>query len=219
MGRHANPSPRHFWASFAAAFLRAAGGLALVAAAFALVSSIDRPVGDDDGGPAMLGVPDGDTVVFDPAEDMGAAGAPGRALTFAPPADSPPAMVPADRRDQPAAADAPASLDGPPADDPGGDVVAAAPPPGDTTVQVLGPAGITALDEVAVALTDLGYAVVATNPASAAVQTTTVLYSAGHEEAARALAAREPRIGVVAPNTAFSEDVDLHVVVADDWRP
>lgn len=211
MGRHAHPSSRHFWASFALASLRAAGGLVLVAAAFALVASIDRDPADGDG-PAMLGAPGDDVIAFDPA-DAGSSGTPAtdastREFSFAPPVEP----APADRSDEPGEQQAAGH-------EVATDVADAAPDPAGTSVQVLGPGTTAQLQRVAAALAELGYVVVATNPAQADGPATTVLYSAGHEAAARALQAREPRIAVVAPNTGFSEDVDLHVIVGADWGP
>lgn len=93
-----------------------------------------------------------------------------------------------------------------------------APPPSETSVQVLDATGAGgAIDEAVDALTELGYDVVATNPASGSFANTTTFFTAGHEAEARALVQRDPRFGVVQPNTSLSESVDVHVVLGDDW--
>lgn len=210
MGRHADPDPRHFWRSLAAAFVRATLALGLVVGLFAAVSTIgDDPPGD---GPVMLGGPDPldggtpplapegpeDAAPEDTEGDAGAGGTEGTQRREGP----------EDTEDDAAAVDA---TEGP--------VVAAAAPE-QTRVQVLDGVNDPALlAEFVAALEALGYQVVATNPASTAYAATTVFYSEGQEPAAQALQIRDPRMALLAPSPGLSDTVDLHVVVGADWAP
>ncbi|MGI8873177.1 MAG: LytR C-terminal domain-containing protein [Egibacteraceae bacterium] len=199
MARHADPDPRHFWRSLAAAFARATLALGLVVGLFAALSTIgDDPPGD---GPAMLGGPE--------AIDDGA-------LPLVPeghedtdgPKDSDDDADTEDAEDDAAAVDA------------GEGPVAAAAAPEETRVQVLDGVNDPArLAELVAALEALGYQVVTTNPASTAYAVTTVLYSEGQESAAQALQIRDPRMAVLRPSPGLSDTVDLHVVLGADWTP
>lgn len=202
MGRHADPDPRHFWRSLAAAFVRATLALGLVVGLFAALSTIgDDPPGD---GPVMLGgpdaiddgplplVPEGPEDTEDPEDTEGTQGTEGTEGTEGTGDDA-------------------AAGEGP---------VAAAAAPEETRVQVLDGVNDPArLAELVAALEALGYQVVATNPASTAYAVTTVLYSEGREPAAQALQIRDPRMAVLRPSPGLSDTVDLHVVLGADWVP
>lgn len=197
MARHADPDPRHFWSSLAVASLRATLALALVVGLFAALAMIGPRVPED--GPVMLGEPetaDGGPAVTREGSDESSddAGPPDGVAQGS--------VTPVPREDLDTA------------------IPATAPAPSETTVQVLDGVGASpALALLVSALEDLGYRVVATNPASVDYAVTTVLYSSGREEAARALQARDPRIVERRPNPGLSEQVDLHVVLGADWRP
>lgn len=97
---------------------------------------------------------------------------------------------------------------------PGGD----APPPSETTVQVLDGAGDGARARAVVdVLEEMGYRVVATNPAIPYTETT-ILYTEGHLASAEALRERDPRFSQIKPNENLSAAVDIHVVVGTDWE-
>lgn len=226
MGRHADPDPQHFYRSLGVAVLRATGALALVAALFAALSVIGPDLPED--GPVILGGP-GDAGENEAPRPTPADSEP------APTADPQPDESPAQREQPPAQDEEPPDPDGGPDPEAGADpdtdaeadpdtdaeaLLAAAPPPQETTVQVLDGVGDSPnLGQLVAALEDLGYVVVATNPASVDYAVTTVLYSANREAAARALQARDPRIAEIRPNPGLSEDVDLHVVLGADWQP
>ncbi len=78
--------------------------------------------------------------------------------------------------------------------------------------------GSAATEDVDQVLRELGYDVVAVNAARQGRTVTTVLYTEGNEAEAEALRAREQRVAEVGRNETLSEGVDLHVVVAPDWR-
>lgn len=202
MGRHADPDARHFWRSLGSACLRATAALALVAGLFAAVASLGRVPED---GPVVLGGPD-------PETDTGS-GLPGPSpeATVEPAQDavelSGAPEPPQDPVEPPADADTPEAL------------IAAAPPPEETTVQVLDGVGASPrLPALVASLEELGYDVVATNPASTAYPVTTVFFTDGSEPAARALQARDSRIVERRPSPGLSTEVDLHVVLGADWQ-
>jgi hypothetical protein len=86
------------------------------------------------------------------------------------------------------------------------------------TVQVLYAPGLDDLaGEVAAILRDLGYSVAAVNATDRTTDTTTILATAGREEAAEELRDADPRFGVIAENDGFSESVDLHILVGADF--
>jgi predicted methyltransferase len=96
-------------------------------------------------------------------------------------------------------------------------IIAAAPDPEETSVQVLDGAGDTAAVEAAIdSLNEHGYDIVATNPSRQDYDVTTVLYTEGHEAEAEALRARDGRFGEIELNDRLSESVDLHVIVGTD---
>ncbi len=96
-------------------------------------------------------------------------------------------------------------------------LIAAAPDPQETSVQVLDAAGDTAaVDAVIERLTEFGYNVVATNPSRQDYDATTVLYTDGHEDEAVALRARDRRFAEIEINDRLSPSVDLHVIVGSD---
>lgn len=97
-------------------------------------------------------------------------------------------------------------------------LIAAARPPGDTTLQVLDAGGGAArVDRAVAAVEQLGYDVVAINPSSRNVPLTTVYFTDGAEAEARALRARDPRFRVIEPNQGLSEGVDVHILVGADF--
>jgi hypothetical protein len=98
------------------------------------------------------------------------------------------------------------------------ELIAAAPDPSDTTVQVLDAGGgPTRTLGVTDALEDLGYEVVNVTSSRTNVGTTTVWYTEGNEEAGLALRARDERFAEVEENERLSSGVDLHVLVGSDW--
>ena len=148
--------------------------------------------------------------------------------------DPPPEVASADDEEEPAE---PEPVDDEPADiEPDGEaeeeeaedeltqeeadaLIAAARDPEETSVQVLDAGGgSTATGDVADALAELGYDVVAVNSSRTDYSVTTVLYTAGNEAEADALNARDQRFAATAENERLSEDVDLHVVVGPDWQ-
>ena len=98
------------------------------------------------------------------------------------------------------------------------ELIDAARPPEETTVQVLDAGGgSTATNEAADALRELGYDVVAINTSRLDYPTTTVLFTDGNEAEADALRARDERFAETGLNERLSEGVDVHVVVGPDW--
>lgn len=99
------------------------------------------------------------------------------------------------------------------------DLIAAARPPEETSVQLLDAGGGSdAVNEAAEVLRELGYDVVAINPSRTEYDTTTVLFTEGNQAEAQALPARDERFAAVAPNERLSDGVDVHVVVGSDWE-
>lgn len=93
-------------------------------------------------------------------------------------------------------------------------LIAAARPPGETTVQLLDAGGgPAALDRAEAAILALGYDVINITSSSRDVSATTVYFVNANEPEARALRARDPRFQIVEPNQGLSEGVDLHVLV------
>lgn len=205
MGRHADPDPRHFWLSFGTAAVRALLALALVVGLFAVLANVGGPPED---GPAMVGLPDtaADTLASPhpvPAgqgpDRLGAVGAEPIEELGEPPSPEPEPDPPGTQTDA---------------------LLAEGPPPEETTVQVLDGVGASPHLPLLVSLVEeLGYRVVAVNPARVDYATTTVLYSPGREHAARALQARHPRVGEIRESPGLSETVDLHIVLGADWQP
>lgn len=197
MGRHADPDARHFWRSLGTAGLRATAALALVVGLFAALSSVGRVPED---GPVILGGPE-------PGSE-----------------DAPASPEPSPEAQSPDSAPGP-TPDGTqtPADEEAGSpeaLMAAAPPPAETTVQVLDGVGQSPrLPSLVAALEDLGYEVVVTNPAATNYAVTTVLFTEGKEDAARALQARDSRFAERRASPGLSTQVDLHVVLGADWEP
>ena len=64
---------------------------------------------------------------------------------------------------------------------------------------------------------ELGYDVIYVTSARVDVARTTVWFSQGNEDEARALRAREARVAVVEANQGLNEATDLHVLVGPDW--
>ena len=97
-------------------------------------------------------------------------------------------------------------------------LIAAAKPPGETTVQVLDAGGGGArVDQAEAVLEQLGYNVVARSPSSRDVVETTGYYTADNIAEAEGRRAREPRFRVVEANRGLSEGVDIHVLVGTEF--
>ncbi len=98
------------------------------------------------------------------------------------------------------------------------ELIAAAPDPELTSVQVLDSGGGSArAQDAAEALRGLGYNVVNITSSRVSVTRTTVWFTEGNEEAGLALRARDERVIEIEPNEALSSGVDLHVLVGTDW--
>ena len=99
------------------------------------------------------------------------------------------------------------------------ELIDAARPPEETTVQVLDAGGgSTATNDAADALRELGYDVVAINTSRLDYPTTTVLFTEGNEAEAEAVRARDERFAETGLNERLSEGVDVHIVVGPDWE-
>jgi hypothetical protein len=99
------------------------------------------------------------------------------------------------------------------------ELMAAARPPGETSVQVLDAGGgRAAMEAAAGALREAGYNVVNTTSSRSKVEQTTVWFSEGEEPQAKALRAREQRVVLVGRNERLHEGVNLHLLVGPDWR-
>ena len=98
-------------------------------------------------------------------------------------------------------------------------LIDAARPPEETTVQVLDAGGGSdATNAAADALREFGYDVVAINSSRTDYPVTTVLFTDGNEAEAQALPARDERFADVGVNDRLSDDVNIHVLVGDDWN-
>ena len=99
------------------------------------------------------------------------------------------------------------------------ELIAAAREPSATTVQVLeAGSGMSVAEAAAAFLRDeLDYQVINVTSARIDVEVTTVLYTDGHEDEARALRARDARVAEVDLNDLFNEGTDLHLLVGPDW--
>jgi hypothetical protein len=184
MGRHADP----FDDSFRRSLWRAVGGGLLAMVVTFGITAVLTVVGRDDAeqaGPAMLS----------PTPD------PEEATAAAPPTQEP---EPA-RSDEPAPQPEPTDPTEPPDD------------PSAVTVQVLDTVGDgTGPDalEAAEVLRRLGYDVVAVFATRRTTDVTLVLATPGHRDEAEALRETDERFAEVGRNDGFSEEVDLHVLVA-----
>lgn len=96
---------------------------------------------------------------------------------------------------------------------------AAAADPRETDVQVLdGGVGTERYADAVGVLEDLGYLIIASGPATRDYAETTVFVTEGYDDEAAGLAVADDRFtNVVANDVGLSEDVELHVVVGDDW--
>lgn len=177
----------------------------MVIGLFTVLSNLGRVAED---GPVMLGDPDDEELSRPASSQPSPEPEPTPLPSVSPdPAPDQPPPEPADPQPE-------ADPESPEA------IIAAAPPPQETTVQVLdGVGGSPRLPLLVAALEELGYEVVASNPARTDYAVTTVLFTEGNEHMARALQARDPRIVERRPNTAMSAAVDLHVVLGADWEP
>ncbi len=86
------------------------------------------------------------------------------------------------------------------------------------TVQVLDAVGSgTQAQQAADVLAELGYEVVVVNPTPRRVDTTTVMFTPGHRDDAKALRAADERFAKLVQNKDFNPSVDLHVLVGPDF--
>ncbi|MBA2318819.1 MAG: LytR C-terminal domain-containing protein [Euzebyales bacterium] len=209
MARHAHPDRRAYYSSLAAAVGK---GLAAVLVVVAVTVAAILLVDPRDEGPLVV-MPTGAAPT-----DVAAAATP---------------TGPAEASPQPTATDGETT---PPLFDP---TTGATPSPGITadggtedpdaaspgeidptavTVQVLdGGAGDERTEAAVAALQELGYEIVAVNPARCCYEETTVLFSDGNEDLAVDLTQRDERFVTTGPNPNLTEDVDIHVVVGQDW--
>jgi hypothetical protein len=188
MGRHDDPDPASFYTSLGRAVLRGLLALLLSFGLYALLANIR----DGREAPPPVAVQSTEATT-EPSVQM--------------PVGTPSPAEQATLRSTPNAVPS-----GIPSDD------VAAPRSADTTVQVLdGGAGRERTAEVVAALRTLGYQVVAVNRAVRTYQVTTVFYSQGQEESARALRARDSRFVAIDENPNLSQGVALHVIVGTDW--
>lgn len=98
------------------------------------------------------------------------------------------------------------------------ELIAAAMPPTETSVQVLDAGGGDAsVDAVVTRLEEIGYDIVAIQSSGRDVTATTVYYTQGNTAEAEALRARDPRFQDVEANRGLSEGVDIHVLVGPDF--
>ena len=105
-----------------------------------------------------------------------------------------------------------------PSGPPPAELIAAAPPTDQTTVQVLDAGGGgERTDAAAATLRALGYDVINVTSSREDVPRTTVVFTDGHESEALAVRARDPRFADVRVNDRLSEGVDVHVLVGTDW--
>jgi LytR cell envelope-related transcriptional attenuator len=101
----------------------------------------------------------------------------------------------------------------------GAGLIAAAPAPESTTLQVLNAGGGRERLQAAVsALRALGYRVISTATSQQDVTRTTIWFTSGNEATAQALQARDPRFAEIEPNPGLSARVDLHVLIGPDWE-
>lgn len=99
------------------------------------------------------------------------------------------------------------------------ELIAAALPPPETTVQVLDAGGgAAAVDSVVSVLEQIGYPIVNVTSSGRQVDRTTVYYTADDQPQAEALRARDPRFQVVEANDGrLNEGVNIHVLVGPDF--
>lgn len=196
MGRHADPDD----SAFRRGLLRAIAGATVALLVVAVVTGAFFLLGRDDGQRLASG--------GDAADEETDRGAP------------PPGSASQEPDDQ-----EPNDQEQSDASEPGQDgtsessAIAEAPPPQDTTVQVLDGVGSgTQAEDAAAALEDLGYDVVVVNPAGLEYNSTRVLATEGHDTDGEALIERDDRFGALDRNRTLSAEIDLHVIVGADWQ-
>lgn len=198
MARHADPSDRSFQRSLTRAVVR---GLLLVLGAAALVFAVGRLTARDD---VVLAPPSASpqpVMTESPSSSVAdtVSQSPRASVVISPRPSPTPSPTPAQEPTQ-----AEQAVQGR--------------PPAELRVQVLDGTGDDQRTQAVVGvLEELGYQVVAVNPVSVAVPATSVLYSDGFETDAQALTAGDPRFGAPAVNDRFSPEVDLHVLVGENW--
>lgn len=214
MGRHADPDSGAFWRSLGASAARA---LAVIAVGVAVAIGIVSVTGGED--PAEVAA-DSDAAETSTAGVDPDAVASASAVPLPPdPARAEPDPTPAEPTQPPETDETDETPEESATEGPLAEPVAAAPPPAETTVQVLDGVGGDGRQAQAAAqvLRDLGYDVVVINPAGTDHSSTEVQFSPGNDAAAEALAARDPRFTAAGPTTALSDAVDLHVIVGSDF--
>ncbi len=98
------------------------------------------------------------------------------------------------------------------------ELIAAARPPAETTVQILDAGGGNALvDAVRIRLEEIGYQIIAVQESSRRVDRTTVYFTEENQAQAEGLRARDPRFQVVEANRGLSRSVDIHVLVGPNF--
>lgn len=193
-GKHTPHGDRSFAVSV---LVHLAAGVALVAAVAGAFWGIGQVRGPEDG-PVIIGAPDDESPTPDGASS--------------PPPETAPVETPPPAPD-PAETDEPDEVEAEPTPT---DTIA----PGDVSVQVLDATGdggerMRAAVEV---LRGDGWRIVATNRASRYYERSTVFYSPGHEEAARALAERYPQFRIVKEKPeSLTSSVAVHVVIGGDY--
>lgn len=205
-GRHSDPDRGAFWRSLALAVGKGVLVLGLLGAATAVVVTYTSGGDPTTDGPALVQPDDGSPLTAratptPPGETSGSVETPGPTAgpTPGPTAEPTPEPTPEPTL-EPTATPAPTATP-------------------TVSVQVLDTgAGREAALEVAELLESWGYDVVAVNDALCCRDVTTVLYSAGRDAEAAALAEREPRFAAVEETSRLDQSVDLHVAVGRDWE-
>lgn len=98
------------------------------------------------------------------------------------------------------------------------ELIAAALPPPETSVQVLDAGGGgAAVDSAVSALEQIGYNIVNVTSSTRQVDRTTVYFTADDKPQADGLQARDPRFQVVEANRGLNEGVNIHVLVGPNF--
>lgn len=208
--RHAPPDGDGFLLSLARHLGAAVALVLVVAGAFWAIGEAD-------------GDPDGVVVADGPDEGAPTTGATDGVAS--PPAPTPPGDGTEASPDAPTAtptdtgSPTPTPTDSGTAPDAEPDTTSGSIPPGEVSIQVLDAVkqdGNTAASDLADRMESDGYNVVVVNPASKVYDVTTVFYSAGHEGAARQVAAAYGLTKVEEKPSNLSDSVWVHVVVGRD---
>lgn len=216
MGKHADPDPRWFWLSLAAA---AGKTVAVLALAGLVVFGLTRWLGgaDPESGELLLegaagqaqptpsadaSVADDPALEPDPAEDDASED------------DTSEDEAGDETGDDPADEETSSGVSGDEEAEDGGDDG-----PVRGTVQVLDGAGDPdAVRDAVAALEELGYEVVAQSRAARRYPRTTVFWSDGFEDEAEQLREADDRFAALEENERLAPSINLHVVVGEDWE-